>query len=129
MTNHLHQSSHALLAAGTKSRHDSIISDAGYKCFIRDPKLAGIDAEARECSRGSQSPQRAFKCLLSAECLDCYVGAAAGEPFYFGHDVNVTIVECDVRSHSTIVTRSEEHTSELQSHSFISYAVFCLKKK
>ena len=25
--------------------------------------------------------------------------------------------------------RSEEHTSELQSHSFISYAVFCLKKK
>src|ERR1051326_9254862 len=25
------------------------------------------------------------------------------------------------------VTRSEEHTSELQSHSFISYAVFCLK--
>src|ERR1051326_8694458 len=24
--------------------------------------------------------------------------------------------------------RSEEHTSELQSHSFISYAVFCFKK-
>ena len=28
-----------------------------------------------------------------------------------------------------LVVRSEEHTSELQSHSFISYAVFCLKKK
>src|ERR1051326_9265278 len=28
-----------------------------------------------------------------------------------------------------IPLRSEEHTSELQSHSFISYAVFCLKKK
>src|ERR1051326_6556592 len=27
-----------------------------------------------------------------------------------------------------IIERSEEHTSELQSHSFISYAVFCLKK-
>src|ERR1051326_9312704 len=25
--------------------------------------------------------------------------------------------------------RSEEHTSELQSHSFLSYPVFCLKKK
>src|ERR1051326_9402101 len=25
--------------------------------------------------------------------------------------------------------RSEEHTSELQSHSFISYAVFCFKEK
>ena len=29
----------------------------------------------------------------------------------------------------TYIDRSEEHTSELQSHSFISYAVFCLKKK
>ena len=28
-----------------------------------------------------------------------------------------------------MLKRSEEHTSELQSHSFISYAVFCLKKK
>jgi len=27
------------------------------------------------------------------------------------------------------VTRSEEHTSELQSPTTISYAVFCLKKK
>ena len=32
-------------------------------------------------------------------------------------------------SYAMYVTRSEEHTSELQSHSFISYAVFCLKKK
>src|ERR1051326_8135220 len=29
----------------------------------------------------------------------------------------------------SVGVRSEEHTSELQSHSFISYAVFCLKKK
>src|SRR6056300_150727 len=28
-----------------------------------------------------------------------------------------------------MLVRSEEHTSELQSHSEISYAVFCLKKK
>src|SRR5437588_9420893 len=28
-----------------------------------------------------------------------------------------------------LLNRSEEHTSELQSHSDISYAVFCLKKK
>src|ERR1051326_9239999 len=31
--------------------------------------------------------------------------------------------------HAPELLRSEEHTSELQSHSFISYAVFCLKKK
>src|SRR3546814_7382432 len=30
---------------------------------------------------------------------------------------------------STVVDRSEEHTSELQSLMRISYAVFCLKKK
>src|SRR5881275_2553226 len=30
---------------------------------------------------------------------------------------------------STSSSRSEEHTSELQSHGTISYAVFCLKKK
>ena len=44
--------------------------------------------------------------------------------------------ECDAvrekvktRSKNFLLHRSEEHTSELQSHSFISYAVFCLKKK
>src|SRR3546814_5584181 len=37
---------------------------------------------------------------------------------------------CDAFAHSSIiVSRSEEHTSELQSLMRISYAVFCLKKK
>src|ERR1051326_4280042 len=36
---------------------------------------------------------------------------------------------CDLAPPFRGVSRSEEHTSELQSHSFISYAVFCLKKK
>ena len=38
-------------------------------------------------------------------------------------------VGTDERQLKNIMVRSEEHTSELQSHSFISYAVFCLKKK
>ena len=33
------------------------------------------------------------------------------------------------RARAAMVVRSEEHTSELQSHSFISYAVFCLTIK
>src|SRR5881409_4503939 len=33
------------------------------------------------------------------------------------------------RPGATVRSRSEEHTSELQSQSHISYAVFCLKKK
>src|ERR1051326_9333473 len=37
-------------------------------------------------------------------------------------------VMCGARNRFKKSMRSEEHTSELQSHSFISYAVFCLKK-
>src|ERR1051326_345585 len=53
-------------------------------------------------------------------------------------DSSVEIVGGDLTKPETLVPairgarhliRSEEHTSELQSHSFISYAVFCLKKK
>src|SRR6056300_358956 len=36
---------------------------------------------------------------------------------------------CSSRGYAGRCPRSEEHTSELQSHSEISYAVFCLKKK
>ena len=41
------------------------------------------------------------------------------------HDLGVAARAAD----RVAVMRSEEHTSELQSHSDISYAVFCLKKK
>src|ERR1051326_9407546 len=44
------------------------------------------------------------------------------------HPNNPTL-ELPATPATPIHRRSEEHTSELQSHSFISYAVFCLKKK
>ncbi len=37
--------------------------------------------------------------------------------------------EAYVSQNEDLALRSEEHTSELQSLGFISYAVFCLKKK
>src|ERR1051326_6253404 len=43
-----------------------------------------------------------------------------------GYDANA--LEEAIRLKEKHGGRSEEHTSELQSHSFISYAVFCLKK-
>ena len=50
-----------------------------------------------------------------------------------GQDEAVSVISNAVRRSRTGLKnpkrRSEEHTSELQSHSFISYAVFCLKKK
>src|SRR3546814_5232587 len=39
------------------------------------------------------------------------------------------LVSLDLPGFNSIVRRSEEHTSELQSLMRISYAVFCLKKK
>ena len=45
-----------------------------------------------------------------------------------GEDVDLSLKHLEDMRRSTLL-RSEEHTSELQSHSFISYAVFCLKKK
>ena len=53
--------------------------------------------------------------------MNALVGVAL--PGRFGADIG------HLNLHKTFCIRSEEHTSELQSHSFISYAVFCLKKK
>src|SRR3546814_6799407 len=54
------------------------------------------------------------------------------EPGYFFRGAVVTISPASFRRFrrfGTLVHRSEEHTSELQSLMRISYAVFCLKKK
>src|SRR6056300_1967403 len=49
--------------------------------------------------------------------------------FFFKQKTAYEISECDWSPDVCSSDRSEEHTSELQSHSEISYAVFCLKKK
>src|SRR3546814_3373079 len=56
----------------------------------------------------------------------------AGDPFGTGEDLEshvVAAMEPALQSRVLRLTRSEEHTSELQSLMRISYAVFCLKKK
>src|SRR3546814_10494526 len=45
------------------------------------------------------------------------------------HGVRVQVLSSFADMPGTLVVRSEEHTSELQSLMRISYAVFCLKKK
>ena len=50
-------------------------------------------------------------------------GGAMFRPVVSPLDPNTVLVACDMTG------RSEEHTSELQSRRYISYAVFCLKKK
>src|SRR3546814_6041093 len=43
--------------------------------------------------------------------------------------IGIDAIECPARRQAFELSRSEEHTSELQSLMRISYAVFCLKKK
>src|SRR3546814_4473340 len=52
-----------------------------------------------------------------------------GPSFYFRRIFNSFSCSCEIADGESIMTRSEEHTSELQSLMRISYAVFCLKKK
>src|ERR1051326_8106662 len=66
-------------------------------------------------------------------CLDEFdrYSIIAGYIWYFFDRADVLDLGC---GHGRLLrllhpSRSEEHTSELQSHSFISYAVFSLKKK
>src|SRR3546814_9350201 len=43
--------------------------------------------------------------------------------------ITAQYAKLEMRRRTTLIARSEEHTSELQSLMRISYAVFCLKKK
>src|SRR3546814_1818557 len=66
---------------------------------------------------------------------DGWRASADGQHFYLGGPgegggtVNAHYGRDPIVKIYTTITRSEEHTSELQSLMRISYAVFCLKKK
>src|SRR3546814_4772396 len=88
-----------------------------YTTLFRSHALVTEDRVAPHAEvRGDASarrPRHAAALFADARCLEP-LGAAVGSPFEhreFG------------------LSRSEEHTSELQSLMRISYAVFCLKKK
>src|SRR3546814_8193918 len=62
---------------------------------------------------------------LKAEAQDCLLFYRMGDFFeLFFEDAKAAAATLDIA-----LTRSEEHTSELQSLMRSSYAVFCLKKK
>ncbi len=62
-------------------------------------------------------------CIVRADAFGSWNTSNELAKFYDGYN------SAYQTSFTFITPRSEEHTSELQSHSFISYAVFCLKKK
>ena len=70
---------------------------------------------------GKYTPTSRVRRLSHVGCLSCLEPVTAAQPYRV--EVDGPAEQAPRNS-----IRSEEHTSELQSHSFISYAVFCLKK-
>src|SRR3546814_5560855 len=68
---------------------------------------------------------------ISAElCRKLYAGGVREFHFYTLNRAELSYAICHLLGlRPRTATRSEEHTSELQSLMRISYAVFCLKKK
>src|SRR3546814_6405010 len=66
----------------------------------------------------ASSPWRAPRTTASSSCMPSAHEASRSSPFFESR-----------RRRIFACSRSEEHTSELQSLMRISYAVFCLKKK
>src|SRR3546814_7127714 len=86
-----------------------------FHAFLNDPGVRIVGAEA--AGEGIASGRHAASLAAGR------VGVLHGNRTYVLCDDDGQITE----THS--VSRSEEHTSELQSLMRISYAVFCLKKK
>ena len=82
--------------------------------------ISGVTTEVCVQSTMCEANDRGYECLLVED----------GTASYFPEFKQVTLAM--VRAQGGIVanvTRSEEHTSELQSRPHTSYADFCLKKK
>src|SRR3546814_5200981 len=86
--------------------HDFPYRDSAEKAYSTDANIWGATHEAKTLEHLD----------VSLETVDPIMGVRFWDP-------EVAIAPEDVT-----VTRSEEHTSELQSLMRISYAVFCLKK-
>src|SRR3546814_10226448 len=86
---------------------------------------------AREPSREQSEPGQLFDRLTQALIVAApdTVTDQAKRAHEFDNDVPACPAGGGLRRVAVLVTRSEEHTSELQSLMRISYAVFCLKKK
>src|SRR3546814_8779038 len=93
---------------------------------LRAHRSTGLSVNAPACRPGCRGGQMRIA-VMGAGGVGGFYGAKLAEA---GHDV-VFIARGRhldaIREHG--LSRSEEHTSELQSLMRISYAVFCLKKK
>src|SRR3546814_1654739 len=94
----------------------SLLEDMKIENLIRQENLPQICSAADRLRRHAQAAPQGFD-PASLELLDGLLTAAAEA------EQTLALQRARIRS------RSEEHTSELQSLMRISYAVFCLTKK
>src|SRR3546814_4798303 len=93
-----------------------LLFDSGRHALYDFPFFTDVDDTRADTSAKLPQFRDSFLVAIFTPPPDNHIGAGAGEP--------ASKTQADAR-----VTRSEEHTSELQSLMRISYAVFCLKKK
>src|SRR3546814_10325341 len=97
------------------------VTTAQIDDLVREMTLAGGGIPATLGYRGYT-----HSCCTSANHVVCH-GIPDDKPLREGDIINVDVTPMVDGWHGD--TRSEEHTSELQSLMRTSYAVFCLKKK
>src|ERR1051326_4586817 len=120
---------HDLLEAGRGETLD-LRKDRAWRQAPARPTRHRDDAEGTEEIAALLHLQEGPRLALEAPCPEGrQAGGAADVP-----DAHASAARGEHRGDELLhpaetdhVIRSEEHTSELQSHSFISYAVFCLK--
>src|SRR3546814_6424660 len=88
-------------------------------CHTHNVHAERLPVDCASCHRDDDP----HKGRLGNTCTACH-DESTWKPSHFDHDRNAFVL---LGAHR-MATRSEEHTSELQSLMRISYAVFCLKK-
>src|ERR1051326_9275410 len=100
---------------------------AGLRRHLETKARAGIRAIPKTlAARAGMPPMTPSKPTAAVEDNLFIAGEPAVQQSQTLEALRAAIGDC---RRCKLAPRSEEHTSELQSHSFISYAVFCLKKQ
>ena len=128
----LHEVGHALFTP-EEGMHEAKDHGRGFKSFLNVVEDARIERKIKiKYPGGRRSFIDGYNNLMERDFfgiknLDIKTLALIDKinlHYKVGDYVDITFNE----EESVFIDRSEEHTSELQSHSDISYAVFCLKK-
>src|SRR3546814_2832903 len=111
--------------------HQIAIDDLGLlRCLVGNRETGAILVDFQNLGPGPQiDPQLPGRFAENVGEIRIEIAERLLHHFQNGHLARASTLG-DVREfHRNESTRSEEHTSELQSLMRISYAVFCLKKK